>query len=37
MRGAVCGYYTFLALALNVARTAVSKDAAPLEPLVCAG
>jgi 4-carboxymuconolactone decarboxylase len=33
----VCGYYTFLAMILNVARTAVPKDAAPLDPLVCAG
>jgi 4-carboxymuconolactone decarboxylase len=35
---AVCGYYTFLAMVLNVARTAVPKDTtAMLGPLVCAG
>jgi 4-carboxymuconolactone decarboxylase len=33
----VCGYYTLIAMVLNVARTPVPKNAAPLEPFVCSG
>jgi 4-carboxymuconolactone decarboxylase len=33
----VCGYYTFIGMVLNVARTALPKDStALLEPLICA-
>jgi 4-carboxymuconolactone decarboxylase len=33
----ICGYYTLIAMVLNVARTPVPKNAAPLEPFVCSG
>jgi 4-carboxymuconolactone decarboxylase len=33
---AVCGYYVLIAMVLNVARTALPKNAVPLEPFVCA-
>jgi 4-carboxymuconolactone decarboxylase len=31
----VCGYYTYLAMVLNVARTSLPKNAPILEPFVC--
>jgi 4-carboxymuconolactone decarboxylase len=33
----VCGYYTFLAMVLNVARTPIPKNSPKLEPFVCIG
>jgi len=33
----LCGYYTLIAMVLNVARTPVPKNSAPLEPFVCSG
>ena len=33
----LCGYYTFIALVLNVARTRVPLKAPTLPPFVCAG
>ena len=32
----VCGYYSLMAMVLNVARTAVPKNAPPLAPFICA-
>jgi 4-carboxymuconolactone decarboxylase len=34
---ALSGYYTLIAMVLNVARTPVPKNSAPLEPFVCTG
>jgi 4-carboxymuconolactone decarboxylase len=33
----VCGYYTFMAMVLNVARTPNPKNSPTLEPFVCSG
>lgn len=33
----VCGYYTFIAMVLNVARTPTPKNSMTLEPFVCSG